>query len=96
MLFDFYLFIFILCVLTTCISVHHMHAWCLRRPDEGIQSSRTGVTMIEHRVLGSEPSSSGRATSFLTAEPSLHYNIIYFTFGNIVSLYTQSLICLSV
>ena len=31
-------------VLSACMSVHHMHAWHLRRTKEGVGSPRTGVT----------------------------------------------------
>lgn len=30
-------------VLSTCMLVHHLHGWCLRRPTEAVGSSRTGV-----------------------------------------------------
>lgn len=31
-------------VLPVCMSVLHMHAWCLRRAEKGIGSLKTGVT----------------------------------------------------
>jgi hypothetical protein len=31
-------------VLSSCMSVHHMYAWCLQRSEEGIMAPRTGVT----------------------------------------------------
>jgi hypothetical protein len=31
------------------MSVHHLHAWCLQRPEEGVVSSGTGV--IDGREL---------------------------------------------
>lgn len=33
-----------MCILSACMSEHHMHAWCLCRSEEGIRSSETGVT----------------------------------------------------
>jgi hypothetical protein len=33
-----------LSVLPACASVHHFHAWCLQRPEEGVESSGIGVT----------------------------------------------------
>ena len=30
-------------VLPACISVQHVHAWCLQRPEEGVGSPRSGV-----------------------------------------------------
>lgn len=37
---------FILCVLVFCsiVFVHHLHAWCLQRPEVGVRSSGSGVT----------------------------------------------------
>lgn len=44
-------FIFILCVLPTCKSVHHMHAWCPERSEKGVRSFETGVVNgCEHHV----------------------------------------------
>lgn len=33
-------------VLPACMSVDHMHAWCLQKPLEGIESSGTGITDV--------------------------------------------------
>ena len=30
-------------VLSACVSVYNVHAWCLRRPEEGFESPGTGV-----------------------------------------------------
>lgn len=31
-------------VLCACMSVYHMHAWCLQRPEEGVESGTGAVT----------------------------------------------------
>ena len=31
-------------VLLACLSVYHMHAWSLQKPEEGIRTPGTGVT----------------------------------------------------
>jgi hypothetical protein len=38
------------CFLPGCISVHHVHAWCLKRPEEGVGSPRTGDMFVGHYV----------------------------------------------
>jgi hypothetical protein len=35
---------FVLCVLPTCVSAHHMHALCPRRLEKGVESPGAGVT----------------------------------------------------
>lgn len=37
-------------VLATYMSVHHVHAWCSRRPEEGVKPSQTGVTVVSQHV----------------------------------------------
>lgn len=32
-----------MCILLACMSVHHVSAWCMQKPEEGIQSVGTGV-----------------------------------------------------
>jgi hypothetical protein len=49
-------------VLLACLSVHHVHVWCLWRPEEGVGFPRIPP---ELKVIGTEPGSSGRAASAL-------------------------------
>lgn len=56
-------------VLTKCMSMYHMCAWCPQRFEEGVGFSRTGVTSSYKPfmwVLEMETGSSGRATVLLT------------------------------
>lgn len=39
-------------VLLACVYVHHMHAYFLRRPEEGIKFPRTGVMNGYHPSYG--------------------------------------------
>lgn len=39
-----------MCVLPECMSVYHIHAWCLKRAEEGIWSYGTGVIVMSHYV----------------------------------------------
>ena len=32
------------CVLSTCMSVHHVCAWCLKKPEDDVRTHGTGVT----------------------------------------------------
>lgn len=58
--------------LPACISVHHMHAWFPRRPEEGLISSGIGVLRIKSW-------SSGRVGA--TSHPSKHlFNVEFFSF----------------
>lgn len=42
--------IFYMSVLSTCLSMHHMHAWCPQRLEEGAGFPGAGVTVVNHRV----------------------------------------------
>lgn len=64
------LLIFWMGVLSACMSCYHMHAWRSPRPQEGIRSLETGVTVLSCQV-GLQPGSSGRTGRLLTLEPSL-------------------------
>lgn len=72
---DFRRSIYFLCILPTCMSVRHVCAWCLSRPEVGIESSGTGVRGSCEPPWGCcwEPSSSLlQAQQVLpTAQPSL-------------------------
>lgn len=52
-------------ILPTCMCVHHVHAWCLGRPEEGVISPRTKVTdgFELTYVLGMEPRSFAKAAN---------------------------------
>ena len=57
-----YFYVFCMSVLPACTYVHHTHAWCLERPEAGVGSPETGVTVVRHMwVLGTESGSSGVA-----------------------------------
>lgn len=41
-------------VLSACISIHYMHTWCLRRPEEGVRCPVIRITeVVVHRVSAS-------------------------------------------
>jgi hypothetical protein len=59
-------------VLSACVSVHHMHAWCPQRPEEGIGSPGTGVTMwllAAMLVLRTKPRHPEEQPMLFAAEP---------------------------
>lgn len=46
--FNYYLnFLFYICVSPACISVHHIHGWCPKRPEEGAAPPETEVYSCE-------------------------------------------------
>ena len=46
-------------LLPACTYVHHMHAWCLQRPEAGVGSTETWAIVIRHMwVLGTRSGSS--------------------------------------
>lgn len=55
-----------MCVLTACLSAHHLPTYCLLKQEAGSGSPGTGEMVASHYVgAGTEPGSSGRATSAL-------------------------------
>lgn len=69
---------------SACMSVHHIHAWCLRKPEEGVRFSQAGVAEgyvmrsgywdLNLHPLEEQP-------WLLTAELSLWLAFIYFQTG---------------
>lgn len=39
-----HLFLFLMCLLPTCMSWHYKHTWCLERPEQGVRYPRTRDT----------------------------------------------------
>lgn len=60
-----------LIILSTCIYVQNLHAWCPWRSEEAIKSLGTGVTESCELPSGNRTWSSARIASALTAEPLL-------------------------
>jgi hypothetical protein len=72
-------FLKIMCmgVLSACLSLYYMYTYCLWKPEEGIGSSRTGVTDGYELPCGSwelNPGSLEEQTVLLTAEPYHQYS----------------------
>lgn len=54
------------CAPMFCLHVHHIHAWCLWKPKEGVGFLETGVTIMScHVGTGNGTQISGRAASVL-------------------------------
>jgi E3 ubiquitin-protein ligase NEDD4 len=68
-------------VLPACMSVHHMHTWCLWRPEEGVGSPGIGVTDSCELPCGCWELNSGplkKQPVLLTTEPSLNPTPTFF------------------
>lgn len=65
---------------STSMSAHHMHAYCLERPEEGARSPETGATGSRELSCGSWKLSPGplqKQQVFSSAKPLSH--AVYFT-----------------
>ena len=66
-------------VLPICNSVHHLHAWCLQRPEESIRFTRCGVIdacELTCRCWESNLSQEEHPV-ILTTEPSLQFQTVF-------------------
>lgn len=77
----YYFTLFLICIANfpACFSVHHLHVWCPRKPEDSVRSSGSGVTISCEPmcVVGIKPRSP-RAASALSHEaipPALLYVI---------------------
>jgi hypothetical protein len=78
MLFKIYLFLFYVhtSVLPTCVTMYHLHAWCMWRPEDGTGSPGNRVNdcchgLLEKLNLGPLQEQQVVKSPLLTTEPSL-------------------------
>ena len=77
-----YLFLFyVFEYLASCLSVHHVHAWCLQRSEEGVGSPRASVKKDCGQLCGCWELNSGPLEEhpvLLTTETSLLAKLLCF------------------
>lgn len=84
-----------MCMSFVCMSVHHMHAWCPHRSEEGIRSLELKLQMFMshhgNRIWSSAKTSAFHHLSQLSSSPFFIENNFFFEHR---TLYYSALACL--